>query len=138
MSLRAEADDVLHRDFVTLVEIGSEEESWLRLTWKNTFTSRRVLARLAALAKRGFAVDARAACALSGHRGGHLEPHSRPAQRRQTILPAAAVRADFTSCVSRLRFFVAAGLARALGLREEGYLTPHPASGIRYNPCRTF
>src|SRR6266404_1194249 len=30
--LSAEADDVLHRDFVTLVEIDSDEETWLRLT----------------------------------------------------------------------------------------------------------
>ena len=30
--VRAEADDVLHRDFVTLVEIDSDEETWLRLT----------------------------------------------------------------------------------------------------------
>ena len=28
--LRAEAEDVLHRDFVTLAEIGSDEEVWLR------------------------------------------------------------------------------------------------------------
>jgi glutamate synthase domain-containing protein 3 len=28
--LRAEADEVLHRDFVTLVDIGAEEEVWLR------------------------------------------------------------------------------------------------------------
>src|SRR5262249_14719106 len=28
--LRAEADDVIHRDFVTLEEIGPREEEWLR------------------------------------------------------------------------------------------------------------
>src|SRR5882762_6923249 len=30
--LRAEAEDVLHRDFVTLAELDSDEESWLRRT----------------------------------------------------------------------------------------------------------
>ncbi len=30
--LRAEAEDVLHRDFVTLAELASDEESWLRRT----------------------------------------------------------------------------------------------------------
>jgi hypothetical protein len=35
--LRAEADDVLHRDFVALTEMDAEEENWLRLALEEHF-----------------------------------------------------------------------------------------------------
>jgi len=102
--LRAEADDVLHRDFVTLVEIRFGGRKLVasdpgRTRLPHGESSRGSLA----LAKRGFAVDARAACALSGHRGGHRSPIS-PSSNVVNDFAGAAVRADFTSCVSRLRF----------------------------------
>jgi glutamate synthase (NADPH/NADH) large chain len=51
--LRAEAEDVLHRDFVSLGEIDSQEESWLRKTLEEHvhFTASPRAARL--LSRRG-------------------------------------------------------------------------------------
>jgi hypothetical protein len=51
--LRAEAEDVLHRDFVTLAELDSEEENWLRHTLEEHvhFTASPRAARL--LSRRG-------------------------------------------------------------------------------------
>jgi glutamate synthase (NADPH/NADH) large chain len=51
--LRAEAEDVLHRDFVTLAEIDSDEENWLRRTLEEHvhFTASPRAARL--LSRRG-------------------------------------------------------------------------------------
>jgi glutamate synthase domain-containing protein 3 len=51
--LRAEADDVLHRDFVSLAEIDSQEEIWLRKTLEEHvhFTASPRAARL--LSRRG-------------------------------------------------------------------------------------
>jgi len=50
---RAEAEDVLHRDFVTLAEMDSEEQSWLRRTFEEHvhFTASPRAARL--LSRRG-------------------------------------------------------------------------------------
>jgi len=49
--LRGEADEVLHRDFVTLADITAEEESWLRgvleehVRWTTSPRASRILSR---------------------------------------------------------------------------------------------
>jgi len=87
--LRAEADDVLHRDFVTLVEIDSDEECWLRLTLEEHvhLTASPRAARL--LSRRGSLQLMRV---QPVHFQGTVEATWSPIlaqlKRRQTILPA--------------------------------------------------
>src|SRR5438445_2126365 len=87
--LRAEAEDVLHRDFVTLVEIDADEESWLRRTLEEHvyFTSSPRAARL--LSRRGALPLMRV---QPVHFQGTVEATWSPIlaqlKRRHTILPA--------------------------------------------------
>src|SRR5260370_19512817 len=86
--LRAEADDVLNRDFVALSEIDSDEENWLRRILEEHvhFTSSPRAARL--LSRRGALPLVRV---QPVHFQGTLEATWRPIlaqlQRRHTILP---------------------------------------------------
>src|SRR5712671_3701085 len=87
--LRAEAEDVLHRDFVALAEIDSDEESWLRRTLDEHihFTASPRAARL--LSRRGALPLVRV---QPVHFQGTIEATWSPIlaqfQRRHTILPA--------------------------------------------------
>src|SRR5712664_4163803 len=87
--LRAEAEDVLHRDFVTLAELDSEEEQWLRRTLEEHihFTSSPRAARL--LSRRGALPLVRV---QPVHFQGTIEATWSPIlaqlERRLTILPA--------------------------------------------------
>jgi glutamate synthase domain-containing protein 3 len=87
--LRAEAEDVLHRDFVALSEIDSDEENWLRRTLEEHvhFTASPRAARL--LSRRGALPLVRV---QPVHFQGTLEATWSPIlaqlQRRHTILPA--------------------------------------------------
>ncbi len=87
--LRAEADDVLNGDFVTLAELDSDEENWLRRTLEEHvhFTASPRAARL--LSRRGALPLVRV---QPVHFQGTVEATWSPIlaqlQRRQTILPA--------------------------------------------------
>jgi len=87
--LRAEADDVLHRDFVTLAELDLDEENWLRRTLEEHvhFTASPRAARL--LSRREAPPLVRV---QPIHFQGTVEATWSPIlaqlQRRQTILPA--------------------------------------------------
>src|SRR6266404_1029195 len=87
--LRAEADDVLNRDFVILAELDSDEENWLRRTLEEHvhFTASPRAARL--LSRRGALPLVRV---QPVHFQGTMEATWSPIlaqlQRRQTILPA--------------------------------------------------
>ena len=88
--LRAEAEDVLHRDFVTLAESDSEEENWLRRALEEHvyFTSSPRAARL--LSRRGALPLLRV---QPVHFQGTVEATWNPIlaqfKRRHEILPAA-------------------------------------------------
>jgi len=87
--LRAEAEDVLHRDFVTLAELDSDEENWLRRTLEEHvyFTASPRASRL--LSRRGALPLVRV---QPVHFQGTIEATWAPIlaqlQRRHTILPA--------------------------------------------------
>jgi glutamate synthase domain-containing protein 3 len=87
--LRAEAEDVLHRDFVTLAELDSDEENWLRRTLEEHvyYTSSPRAARL--LSRRGALPLVRV---QPVHFQGTVEATWAPIlaqlQRRHMILPA--------------------------------------------------
>src|SRR5438876_412621 len=87
--LRAEADDVLHRDFVTLTDLDADEENWLRRTLEEHvhFTASPRAARL--LSRRGALPLMRV---QPVHFQGTVEATWRPIlaqlKLRQTILPA--------------------------------------------------
>jgi glutamate synthase domain-containing protein 3 len=87
--LRAEAEDVLHREFVTLAELDSDEENWLRRTLEEHvyFTASPRAARL--LSRRGTLPLVRV---QPVHFQGTIEATWAPIlaqlQRRHTILPA--------------------------------------------------
>jgi len=87
--LRAEAEDVLHRDFVTLAELDSEEENWLRRTLEEHvhFTASPRAARM--LSRRGTLPLLRV---QPVHFQGTVEATWSPIlsqfKRRHTILPA--------------------------------------------------
>jgi glutamate synthase domain-containing protein 3 len=89
--LRAEAEDVLHRDFVTLGELDSEEENWLRRTLEEHvhFTASPRAARM--LSRRGALPLMRV---QPVHFQGTVEATWGPIlsqfKRRHTILPAVA------------------------------------------------
>jgi glutamate synthase domain-containing protein 3 len=87
--LRAEAEDVLHRDFVTLAELDSDEETWLRRTLEEhvRFTAS---PRAARLLSRREALPLLRVQPL--HFQGTIEATWRPIlaqlKRRHSILPA--------------------------------------------------
>jgi glutamate synthase domain-containing protein 3 len=87
--LRAEAEDVLHRDFVTLAELDSDEETWLRRTLEEhvRFTASPRAARL--LSRREALPLLRV---QPVHFQGTIEATWRPIlaqfESRHTILPA--------------------------------------------------
>src|SRR5260370_39922851 len=87
--LRAEAEDVLHRDFVTLAELDLDEENWLRLALEEHvhFTASPRAARV--LSRRGALPLVRV---QPVHFQGTVEATWAPVlaqlQRRHTILPA--------------------------------------------------
>jgi glutamate synthase (NADPH/NADH) large chain len=87
--LRAEAEDVLHRDFVTLAELDSDEETWLRRTLEEHvhFTAS---PRAARLLSRHSALPLMRVQPL--HFQGTIEATWRPIlaqlKRRHSILPA--------------------------------------------------
>ena len=90
--LRAEAEDVLHRDFVTLAELDSDEENWLRRTLEEHvhFTASPRAARL--LSRRGALPLMRV---QPVHFQGTVEATWRPIlaqfKRRHAILPVPAI-----------------------------------------------
>src|SRR5216683_2171139 len=89
--LRAEAEDVLHRDFVTLVELDIEEENWLRRTLEEhvQFTSSPRAARL--LSRRsGLPLLRVQPIHFQGTVEATWSPILAQFQRRHTILPAVA------------------------------------------------
>jgi glutamate synthase domain-containing protein 3 len=89
--LRAEAEDVLHRDFVTLAELDSDEETWLRRTLEEhvRFTAS---PRAARLLSRREALPLLRVQPL--HFQGTIEATWRPIlaqlESRQAILPAVS------------------------------------------------
>ena len=89
--LRAEAEDVIHRDFVTLAEIDAEEENWLRRTLEEHvhFTASPRAARF--LSRRGTLPLVRV---QPVHFQGTVEATWRPIlaqfQHRPEILPAVS------------------------------------------------
>jgi hypothetical protein len=89
--LRAEAEDVLHRDFVTLAELDSDEETWLRRTFEEHV-------RLTASPRAARLLSRREALPLLRvqplHFQGTIEATWRPIlaqlESRQAILPAVS------------------------------------------------
>jgi len=96
--------DVLHRDFVTLAELDSEEENCCGALLRNTFTS-------PPASRRSHSLTAWALPLMRVQpihfrvRWSHLEPHSLSIQTPSYDF--AGVTRDFASCDSRLRFLYA-------------------------------
>src|SRR5258708_1524543 len=123
--LRAEADDVLHRDFVTLAELDADEELWLRRTLEEHvhFTAS---PRAARLLSRHSALPLLRVQPI--HFQGTVEATWSPVlaqlKRRHSILPA-----PLTAPISQ------AALHGGERPKKGRILTPHPAGRFAIIPA---
>jgi len=136
LMLRAEAEDVLHRDFVTLAELAPTKRAGCGALSRKHLLHGKPRA-LACSHAGGIAVDARPAGSFSGTVEATWNPILANSNS-VTRFCRSGDRGDLTSCASRLSFIVGRACpARALA-RERKDINSASARRIRYNSRRAL